>query len=219
MTFYELERECKARKKKVFVVIIIVIILAIISLGLFLYFYFNKSQIKQPHKIAPKSIIKIDKKAKKIEIAKKSETNKTKVVAQKSKQIETLKPIIDLDINDKKSQKIEVNKSDETKIIKPQPKPEKPKVVLKVQELPSFDTCIILAKNYYKNEDYQNALKWAKNANMQNKERKISWIIVSKSLYKLNQKQKALKVLQTYYNYTKDKEVLEVIKRIEKDEI
>ncbi|WP_369792213.1 CDC27 family protein [Lebetimonas sp. JH369] len=75
-----------------------------------------------------------------------------------------------------------------------------------------------MAKNYYKNGDYENALKWAKNANLQNKNKPESWIIVAKSLYKLNQKQKAIKILKIYYDYTKNKDILNLIERMKNGE-
>jgi len=215
MTFYELERECKKRKEKS-IIIFIIILLFILITGLVYFFKNNnsKKQDKTPIKketIKKQPILKVKPKI----IHKTTDKNK-------SKKLEILQPIINLDIS------IEKNKTKEEVIKKPEKttqtknmetKKKEPKVVLSVQKLPSFDTCIILAENYYKKEDYQNALKWAKNANLQNKNRKISWIIVAKSLYKLNKKEKAIKILKTYYNYTKDKEVLKFIKGIESDKI
>ncbi len=83
---------------------------------------------------------------------------------------------------------------------------------MKATTLPPFEVCIVLSKKYYKKGDYQSALKWAKNANIQNNKKPDSWIMSAKSLYKLGKRKEALKILKIYYNYRKDKEVLRLIK-------
>ncbi|WP_024790886.1 MULTISPECIES: CDC27 family protein [unclassified Lebetimonas] len=194
MTFYELEKECKKRKRNSFLLLMFLIFL-MLSIGLSAYYFSFKK----------------DKKIKKTENKKIKKVQKTKKI-KKIKKTEILKPIIDLNISvdeAKKKIKKEVNN---TKIIKSK------KELLNISTLPSFETCITLAKNYYKNGDYENALKWAKNANLQNKNKPESWIIVAKSLYKLNQKQKAIKILKIYYDYTKNKDILNLIERMKNGE-
>ena len=216
MTFYELENECKKRRSRVYIFSSIVF-LFILGLVIFVYLYLSKnhnskSQIKK--QIKKPTIIKKVKKENKIE---KNITIKPLKKSIKNDNVEILNPIIDLNIDVEKNNTKKTQKTD--KIVEIKPKNSERKDVLSIQKLPSFETCIILAKSYYKNKDYQNALKWAKNANLQNREDKRSWIIVAKSLYKLNQKEKAIKILKTYYNYTKDKKVLEVLRRIQNDKI
>jgi len=208
MTFYELEKECKKRKKIVYLIVFF-IIFSVIALGLFLYFYLTNIHQSKTTKPIKKPLLKKVSKQKNIE-------NKTKIVVQKSTKV--LKPIINLDIKIDNNHAKQMKQTKEEEI-KPKNKLIKPQFMLQVKELPSFDTCILLAKNYYNHKDYHNALKWAKNANIQNKEDRRSWIIVAKSLYKLNQKEKAIKILKTYYNYTKDKKILEVLKRIKNGQI
>ena len=195
MTFYELEKMCK-RRKRVFILLIFVFILLII---LFLSFiYFNKNFSKNPKQVIKKEHKKISKKTKKLKKIK----NPKKI----KKDIKYL-PLIDLDIkennvtlNTKKPPKIKkVNKNNNL-------------LLIKTENLPSFNTCIELSKRYFINKDYKNALKWAKLANLQNKKDPISWIIAAKSLYKLGKKEEAIKLLKIYNSYYNNKKIKKLLK-------
>jgi len=205
MTFYELEKECKKRKRNRFLFWLFILVLITISFFVYYKFFYQHSLIKHIKQVKKEKLIK----PKKI----KREKNKTKI----------LKPIIDLNVSNTNHKlnisfelpKIKINEVNVTiNSIK-----KKQKKLINTSILPSYDTCIMLAKNYYKNGDYENALKWAKNANIQNKKAPMSWIIVAKSLYKMGQKDKAIKILKIYYDYTKNKKILEVIKKVKNGKI
>jgi len=83
--------------------------------------------------------------------------------------------------------------------------------IMTAQTLPSFETCMALAKKYYQEGNYKEALKWAKNANTQNNKKPDSWIMSARALYKLGKKDEALKILKIYYNYHKDESVKKVM--------
>jgi tetratricopeptide (TPR) repeat protein len=228
MTFFELEKECKKRRI-IFLFLFIIFVIFILIIAFYIYRnYLNKEVSRNLRKNA--HIIKKfnkplnnnkemnhTKKVSKIIIVQKvtnKEINNTEVNKTVKKE-NILKPIIDLNIINsdiyenktvlkyKKNHKEIINKSN----------------VLNTSTLPSFKTCMLLAKNFYIGGDYENALKWAKNANIQDRNRPESWIMVAKSLYKLNKKNKAIEILQIYYNYTKNKKVLELIEGMKSDKI
>jgi tetratricopeptide (TPR) repeat protein len=57
---------------------------------------------------------------------------------------------------------------------------------------------LFLAKKYYELQDYKKAAQYALITNRLNKDIEDSWLIFSKSLVKMHQKDKAIQVLQTY---------------------
>lgn len=198
MTFFELEKECKKRRIKKNVLHIFIIIFLIVVLIFIKLIMDKKSKnVNKNNNIINSEIIKKVKK-----------TNKNKI----------LTPIIELNISDNKIHKKEKKAKKINKKTKKTENNKTKKLILNTSTLPSFETCILLAEKYYNNKDYENALKWAKNANIQNKKSPKSWIIVAKSLYKLNKKDKAVKILQIYYKYTKNRDVLKLIERMKNGE-
>ncbi len=76
---------------------------------------------------------------------------------------------------------------------------------------PTYSKAIYLAKIYYDKKEYKKSLAWSLKANEMNKEDERSWIIFAKNLIKLNQKEKAARVLKTYiinHNSEKAKKLL-----------
>jgi tetratricopeptide (TPR) repeat protein len=217
MTFFELERECKKRKiKRIFYFVIFILILAFVVF-LIVTKLINKPKLHRENKIVNKKEINQTKVVHKQKIKKEQKINKVKEVkkVKKDKNITSkpqkiLKPIIYLDIQD--SEKIIKNNKKKKEI-------NTSKSILNVSNLPSFETSIKLAQEYFKEGDYKNALKWAKNANIQNKKDPRSWIIVSTSLYKLGKKNQAIKILQIYFNFTGNKKLLKIIERMKNDKI
>ena len=61
---------------------------------------------------------------------------------------------------------------------------------------------LFLAKKYYDLGNYNEAYNYALTTNKLNNNIEASWILFSKSLVKLNKKDKALKVLRQYINYS-----------------
>ncbi len=127
------------------------------------------------------------------QISKKIEHKKTI-----KKKVNQLLPIIDLNITQ------EHKKNIKPKITK--------KNIIQSTNIPSFKTCLNLAKSYFEKKDYKNALKWAKLANKQDKKNPMPWIISAKALYKLGKKQEAIRLLKIYDTYYNNKEIKNLIK-------
>jgi len=230
MTFQELEKICKRRRlyKKVRACVLAVLFAAV-GIGVF---YINKKNqkipagkksIKQDNNIIEKNII-INKTANKANFQKKPTALK-KIPKQK------LELVLDLNFTE-----IENNhninkytlKEEKPKYKEKKPQPTKSKeqqtekkplksanqknYIIKSNTLPSYETCIKLSEKYFKEGKYNESLKWAKNANIQNKKDPLSWIMSAKSLYKLGKKSEAVKILKIYYNYRKDKEVEKLLR-------
>lgn len=216
MTFLELEKKCK--KRRVFRLIKILSAFVVFAcLGYFAYYFYtvySKKNIK--HDIPKKTVnehnktIPVQKTIKKINIKK------------EVKKIEKFTYELDLNVTGTKENKIQVKtavkkdkKAKKDKNLSAKPK--KTDLNLQTQTLPSYNTCIALAENYLKKGDYSDALQWAKNANMQNKDDAKSWLISAKALHGMNKKEEALKLLKIYYNYHKDERVKKLIGEYENE--
>lgn len=74
---------------------------------------------------------------------------------------------------------------------------------------------LLLAKLYYKKQNFQEAEMWALRANKLNNKLEESWFMFAKSKVKLGKKQEALKILLTYYkknHSSKAKQLIQDIK-------
>ena len=210
MTFLELEKKCKKRRLLRNIKILF-LLLIILNVSYFSYELFFK-----------------DKDIKKITYIKKEKikgenisTNKEVVLNKKenTKEIPTLKLFLDFNITSDKNEIKKVTKDE--KMIKKNIKTKKElnkeqvtKPFIKTTTLPPFDKCILLANKYYKEGNYKEALKWAKNANIQNNKKAISWILSAKSLHKMGKKEEAIKLLKLYYNYNKDEKVKKLMEQL-----
>jgi len=210
MTFAELEKKCKKRriKKAVFGGLAVT---AFFAAGCFVYLLNTKTEAKKP-----KTVVKKDnaKNIPKPAVQKAVQNIPDKTVEKKEKTV--LKPVIDLNIKEPSVRKTK------KEIKKPKNVP-KPKTVKKTvhkqksviaKNLPSYKTCISLSKKFYEKGEYKNALKWAKNANIQDNRLPESWILSAKSLYKLGKKEEALKILEIYYSYHKDDKIKKLIREL-----
>jgi len=74
---------------------------------------------------------------------------------------------------------------------------------------------LFLAKKYYELGDYKNASNYALVTNKMNKEIEDSWLIFTKSLVKLNQKDKAVEILTKYINKTKSNNAAVLLNEIQ----
>lgn len=210
MTFLELEKKCKQRRffRRIKYFIFVLFLCGAGILGY--YFFYKTSDTQKNKKTEFKTIIKKPEKNVKKNI--KKEINKT--IENKKTEKNRLKLIIDLNISEPKPEK-----SKQPKIVK-KDKEKKPVMktadqnntaLLQTQTLPSYETCIALSEKYYNEGDYTDALKWAKNANIQNNKKPESWIMSAKALYKLGKKEEAVKILKIYYNYHKDEKVKKLL--------
>ena len=205
MNFLELERKCKKRRVfKILKLILLLFFLSFITLGAYFLYKNDFLLIKdQEQKLAKNSIKeKIENKKSDKMLELKFETNFQELyqsyknrIASKPKKENKLK---------RETKKEEVEKKDQVKEA----------IVIKSKNLPSYDVCIKLAKEYYEKGDYKQALKWAKNANIQNNKNASSWIITAKTLYKMGKKDEAIKLLEIYYSYTKNEKIKNLIKNM-----
>ena len=206
MTFLELEKKCKKRRllRSIKVLFLLLIIL---NISYFSYeFFFKNKEIKKINYIE------------KEEIKEKNVSTHKEVISSK-KEVPTLKLFLDFNITSDKNEIKKVTKDE--KMIKKNIKTKKElnkeqvtKPFIKTTTLPPFDKCILLANKYYKEGNYKEALKWAKNANIQNNKKAISWILSAKSLHKMGKKEKAIELLQAYYNYSKDEEIKKLMEQL-----
>jgi len=207
MTFSELEKKCK--KRRLLRKIKIVLFLTVISASYFTYEFFNK-EIKNINNIKKEEV-----KEKKVSKNKKITSNKKEDI----KEVPTLKLFLDFNITSNKNEIKKATKNEKviknsTKVKKEVNKEQVTKPLIKTTTLPSFDTCILLANKYYKQGNYKEALKWAKNANIKNNKKAISWILSAKILNKMGKKEEAINLLKIYYNYNKDKKVKELMEQL-----
>jgi len=217
MTFLELEKKCK--KRRVFKVLkILFLFIVIVSIYLFLdknnllltkMQEFVKSNLK---KIENKNIEEVKKEKKIISNNDKNSKNNKILELKFEVNFQELYQSYKNRINSKLKKENKIAK----KTIKKDEIKEKrlEKKIIKSKNLPPYETCIKLAKEYYQKGDYKQALKWAKNANIQDNKKADSWIITSKILYKMGKKNEAIKLLEIYYNYTQNEKIKELIKKI-----
>ena len=208
MTFYELEKKCKKKKFTRITGLFFILAIFIVFIVFLSYrmpkFVKSESNEKNISKRISQDNIKKHKKQPK--------------ATKQFKEIIIL-PSIDLNITNKNTEK---NKSSNNINIKHKLKSKTQntkaeisghnKVIIKAENIPSFKTCISIAEKYLQMKDYQNALKWAKYANIQNKKDPISWIISAKALYFSGKKQEAVKLLKIYDSYYNNKEIKNLIK-------
>ena len=199
MTFLELEKKCKKRRllRNIKILLLIVIMSGIAYVSYSLFFKdetikkidsVKKEKVKEINASKNKEIVFLNKEI----ILNKKENikeppslrfyipynNEAKKVTKNKKNLSYKKNV---ENKDKKSVQNKEKKSIENK---------KANFIIKTTVLPSFDTCILLANKYYKEGNYKEALKWAKNANIQNNKKAISWILSAKILNKWEKKKK-----------------------------
>ena len=221
MTFLELEKKGKKRRLlrniKILLLIVIMLGIAYVSYS----FFFKDKTIKKIDSIKKEKV-------KKINAAK----NKEIILNKKENIKEPPSLILDFSVtyNKNEAKKVSKNKENlfykknvENKDKKSENKEKKSienkeanftNFIIKTTVLPPFDTCILLANKYYKEGNYKEALKWAKNANIQNNKKAISWILSAKILNKMGKKEEARKILKLYYNYSKNEKVKELMEQL-----
>jgi tetratricopeptide (TPR) repeat protein len=235
--FFELEKKCKKYyQKKTIILYSFLFILAILIIT-FLYLFSDEKVenrvIKEPKKEETKSLNQevknVNKKSNIVEknVSKKLETKK-EIVLKEDEVIPTLEAKINLDMiefnknvlpNTKKTINKETNKTvvevNQTEINKTI-KTEKPKrVIITTKELPSFTTSFKLMNLYFKDGDYEKSKEWAVKASKIEPQNEEIWRVYALSLYKLNKKDKAIKVLKTYLQYKKSTKIEQTLKLIE----
>ena len=227
MTFLELERRCKIRR---FFKVLKIVLLVIIILSIFLFLNKNSflknqktiSDVKEKKvekKVEYKNIEKIEQEN--VEISEKKDVeNKNSQILELTFEVNFEKLYKSYKNNISSKLKKENKLKEENKTAKTSEKVDKSKEEqlekkpIKLKELPPYEICIKLAKEYYEKGDYKQALEWAKKANMQDNTKASSWIITAKTLYKIGKKDEAIKLLKIYHSYTQDEKVKELIKKM-----
>jgi len=82
-------------------------------------------------------------------------------------------------------------------------------------QTPSYNIAIVIARNYFKKNSFEDAITWAKKANQLNKSNAESWLVYAKSLYALKKYDKAKQLLQIYQQYENSNEVQNLLKQWE----
>jgi len=200
MTFLELEQKCKKRKILKILKFLMFLLLVILTAGFYYKMTVNVNNETKERNITAEKIKNVERKPEEKQAGK---------INKPDKNNEKLSLIIDLNVTEPQNESVKKPKKQQKKSKETSPVKEKKEssFIMSAKTLPSYNTCIALAEKYYKQGDYKEALKWAKNANVQNNKKPESWILSAKSLYKLGKRKEAIKVLKIYYNYRKDEKV------------
>jgi len=229
MTFLELEKACKRRRVlRILKILFFLLLISAVCSGIWFYNSGNVKNNKQTSEIkTSKKEFNKTNRVKKLETEKANKIEKT--VRREEKNVRTLQLLLDLNLSVPKEEKIIKNKTPRKEVKKVNTRVQKEtknvsentriskENILKAKTLPSYDTCISLSEFYLKNGDYKEALKWAKNANVQNKKRPESWIMSAKALYAAGKKDEAVNILKIYLNYVHDKQAENLLKRYENE--
>lgn len=73
----------------------------------------------------------------------------------------------------------------------------------KYNQKKSYALAIYIAKQYYFDNDYKQAGIWAKRANQLDRNEEEAWLLYAKSVYALDNKEKAVRILKIYLQYKK----------------
>lgn len=120
-------------------------------------------------------------------------------------------------------------KKSTTKPVAPPPPQEEPKKVIissQTQDIaalkrrylssPSLELALLIAKNYYDQGRYDQALKWSMKANELDRRNEQSWILFAKSAYKKGDKKRAIEALSLYVKKTGSKKAKELLQALYK---
>jgi len=210
MTFLELEKECKRRRKRFYIILSLIVLLIILSFFIF-YNLNDKTAQKKENNISNKLLKTSISKENTFKNLKENDDSKINhLILKKEKKTkktqEILTPILDFNVTLPSNSIKEKKEKNITRKIN--------SFIIQNTSLPSFDECLKKANLYLNNKEYKLALKWAKLANKQNKNDKRPWIISAKALYNLGKKDEAIKILEIYFNFSKDNDIKELLKKL-----
>ena len=77
---------------------------------------------------------------------------------------------------------------------------------------PKYETALIIARDFYTQENYVDAAIWAKKANQLNREAEEAWLLYAKSYYAQGRKGEAINILELYLNYKDSKAASELVR-------
>lgn len=82
-----------------------------------------------------------------------------------------------------------------------------------------FESALALSEEYYKNEEYQKALKWAISANSIDSKNEKSWALFAKASAKLGRKQNAENALENFARTSGSENIKTLLRQIKAGEI
>ncbi len=82
-----------------------------------------------------------------------------------------------------------------------------------------FESALALSEEYYKNEEYQKALKWAISANSIDSKNEKSWVLFAKASAKLGRKQNAENALENFARTSGSENIKTLLRQIKAGEI
>lgn len=77
---------------------------------------------------------------------------------------------------------------------------------------PKYETALIIARDFYTQENYVDSAIWAKKANQLNREAEEAWLLYAKSYYAQGRKEEAIKILELYLNYKDSKTASDLVR-------
>jgi tetratricopeptide (TPR) repeat protein len=224
--FFELERRCrKYHIKKWMKPVSILFLLVVIALVI----YFSLSDKKTDSQkiiVVEKNVtnIVVNKKISN-KVIKKEENNLTNKEKDNLKKIPTLKVEFNLNKITTTKKENSTTKKSPKQIkepinieLKPKEKEVETKKLIITTKLSSFKKSFELMNLYFNNEDYVKAKEWAIKANKVKPYNEDVWNIYALSLYRLDEKQKAIEVLETYLKYKESQKLENTLKIIEQGE-
>ncbi|HBM36627.1 MULTISPECIES: tetratricopeptide repeat protein [unclassified Sulfuricurvum] len=77
---------------------------------------------------------------------------------------------------------------------------------------PKYETALIIAREFYTQENFVDSAIWAKKANQLNREAEEAWLLYAKSYYAQGRKSEAINILELYLNYKDSKTASELVR-------
>lgn len=99
------------------------------------------------------------------------------------------------------------------------PKSLEEELILKFKNTRDISYALELSNINLNKKDYNEAIKWALNANEIDSDNETSWVLFAKAKYRLNQKDDALRVLKAYNKHKNSKNIEILIKNIESNRL
>lgn len=80
------------------------------------------------------------------------------------------------------------------------------------QASPRYETALAVAREHYAQDNFAEAVIWAKKANQHNREAEEAWLLTARAYHAQGRKSEAIGVLELYLNYKESKAAIELLK-------
>lgn len=130
------------------------------------------------------------------------------------------------------TQEVQIKGSQQTEVSPPPKAEPAPKIYIETKETNQtllfeerfkkngdFESALALSEEYYKNEEYQKALKWAISANSIDSKNEKSWVLFAKASAKLGRKQNAENALENFARTSGSENIKTLLRQIKAGEI